>query len=83
MPTDTAALPPLLVNIRDAARLLGVSERTVWQLRHDGRIPAVAIGTRSYRFSVAALRAFAEGQTNETSFSNGHAPQSGSQEATP
>ena len=62
--TETPARAPLLVNIRDAARLLGVSERTVWQLRHDGRIPAVQIGTRSYRFSVRALEDFANGHAN-------------------
>ena len=35
---------PLLVNAATAARLLGISERNLWQLKKDGNIPYVKIG---------------------------------------
>lgn len=49
---------PLLVTKREAARMLGVSERTFWQLRHDGLIPTIHIGRKFIRFSVEDLREF-------------------------
>ena len=35
---------PLLVNAVTAARLLGISERNLWQLKKDGNLPYVKIG---------------------------------------
>ena len=52
--------PPLLVDIREAARLLGVSQRTIWQLSNDSSIVAVKIGKRGVRYSYSSLRQFAE-----------------------
>lgn len=47
----------LLVDEREAARLLGVSPRTIWALRARGELPAVRIpGTRLVRYSVETLR---------------------------
>ncbi len=40
------AAPPLLVSEREAGRLLGVTPRTVFNLRQRGELPAVKIGTR-------------------------------------
>ncbi|MFO0885917.1 MAG: helix-turn-helix domain-containing protein [Pirellulales bacterium] len=50
---------PLLLSERDAAKFLGISPRTLWQLRKDGRIPFVAISERCIRYSVDQLRAWA------------------------
>lgn len=52
--------PPLLVDIREAARLLNVSERTIWQLTNDRKLTAIRIGKRGIRYSYRALLAFAE-----------------------
>jgi excisionase family DNA binding protein len=38
--------PPLLVDEREAGRLLGVTSRTVFSLRKAGELPAVKIGSR-------------------------------------
>jgi len=59
IPTPTNPNPgPLLVDDREAARMLGVSSRTIWTMRSDGRLPTVGIG-RAKRIPVAALHAFA------------------------
>jgi excisionase family DNA binding protein len=50
---------PLLVKSREAARLLGISERTLYTLRRQGRIPYVVIG-QSIRYSVSALNRWIE-----------------------
>lgn len=52
------AIDPLLT-YRQAARVLGVTERTVWSLVHDGALPVVRFG-RSVRIDPADLRAFIE-----------------------
>ena len=36
----------LLLTARESARMLSVSERTLWSLTNDGAIPAVRIGRR-------------------------------------
>jgi excisionase family DNA binding protein len=36
-----------VVNSRKAAELLGVSERTVWKLKGEGKLPYVSIGGRT------------------------------------
>lgn len=38
--------PPLLINEAEAARLLGISERTMWSLAKRGEIVPVRIGNR-------------------------------------
>ncbi|RMH23666.1 MAG: DNA-binding protein [Planctomycetota bacterium] len=53
-----ACVDPLLT-YRQAAKVLGVTERTVWTLVHDGALPAVRFG-RSVRIDPADLRAFIE-----------------------
>jgi excisionase family DNA binding protein len=60
--TDPPAPPPLLVDSRRAAKLLSVSERTVWSITAPrGPLPAVRIG-RAVRYSVEAIRAYVEAQ---------------------
>src|SRR5262249_26125661 len=51
------AAAPLLVNEREAARLLRVSPRTVWQLNASGELPCVRLG-RAKRYAVASLQEF-------------------------
>ena len=52
----------LLVNSLEAAKLLGVSERTLWELKRSGELPFVPMGNGSQRdsvrYSVADLQAF-------------------------
>lgn len=50
-----------LLTLREAAALLSVSERTVWQLGADGQIPQVRIG-RAVRYDPADLRRWIEKQ---------------------
>lgn len=57
-------IQPMLVNAKDAAKALGISERTLWQytfgnVAEESRIPAVRIGNR-VRYDVNDLRAFIE-----------------------
>lgn len=46
---------PLTVNHKEAAQLLGVSERTLYELRKNGKIKALP-QFKSVRYSVAQLR---------------------------
>lgn len=48
------SVPPLAVSLRDAARLLGVSDRWLWTQAQAGAVPSVMIGGRRL-FRVAAL----------------------------
>ena len=48
----------LLVDERTAAQMLSISQRTLWQLEHDGQIPCIRIGKGTKRYSVDALRAW-------------------------
>ena len=50
-------IEPMLLNTRQAATLLNISERTVFSLIKEGKLPSVKIG-RCLRFSVADLEAF-------------------------
>ena len=55
------ATTPLLISAPDAARLLGVSERSFHNLRHRPDFPRpITIGTRCVRWRVADLEAFIE-----------------------
>ncbi|WP_145078891.1 helix-turn-helix domain-containing protein [Aureliella helgolandensis] len=51
---QTVSLSPRLVTARQAAEMLGLSERTLFKLRHQGQLPFVRVG-RSIRFAVASL----------------------------
>ena len=48
---------PLLVDSPAAAKMLSVSERTLWTLQASGALPVVRIG-RCVRFSVDDLREY-------------------------
>lgn len=47
---------PLLVNVTQVARLLGLSERTVWQLDKGGKLPLPLRIGRSVRWHLEELR---------------------------
>jgi excisionase family DNA binding protein len=54
---DASMLKPLLVDTPTAARLLGVSPRTIWSLANRGEIRATRIG-RAVRFEPRQLEKF-------------------------
>lgn len=53
--------PPLLVDRREAGRLLGISPGSVDNARLRGELPSLKIGARRL-FDVADLRRFIEGR---------------------
>ncbi len=66
-PDDSAApgaVPVLALTYRRAAQALGVSERTIWQLVHDGRLHACRIG-RCVRISLSELQRYIDRQTSQ------------------
>lgn len=50
---------PLLVNGQTASKMLGISERTLWKLRSEGRLSCVRIG-RSVKYDVRDLLKFVD-----------------------
>jgi len=54
---------PILITEKEAARLLGVSDRTVWQLRKDGKLRGIKIGA-AVRYARSELDRFIEEQMN-------------------
>lgn len=50
----------LLVPRREAAHLLGVSERKLFDLTKDGVVPSIRLGDRGVRYSVKSLEQFIE-----------------------
>lgn len=55
--SNASAIAPRLVKPREAAAYLAISERKLWSLTQDGRIPAVRLD-RSVRYDVADLDRF-------------------------
>ncbi len=55
-----AIVGPVLLTPRDAARLLAISERTLWGLTQRREIRSVRIG-RSVRYAMADLATFVDG----------------------
>lgn len=65
--TTTTTHPPLALRPRDAARLLGISPRTLWGWTHAGIVPCVRVGTgkrRTVLYPVADLQAWLSRQTD-------------------
>lgn len=50
---------PLALRPRDAAKAIGISERSLWQRTRDGEIPFVKIGSRTL-YRVDALKEYLE-----------------------
>ena len=57
-------IEPMLLTVRQAAKVLSISERTLWTLTANGEIQAVRFG-RSVRYDPADLRQWIE--TKKTS----------------
>ena len=55
--TDPGDLRPLAVDLKTAAKLLGISDRNLHSLKQDGEIPHVRIGNRVL-FSIESLKTF-------------------------
>ncbi|QVL31729.1 helix-turn-helix domain-containing protein [Telmatocola sphagniphila] len=49
----------MLVDAREAARLLGIGARKLWEITNTRELPAVRIG-RAIRYDMADIRAFIE-----------------------
>lgn len=58
---SATVISPILVNCREAARMLSISERTLWGLTASHEIPSLRIG-RSVRYRVADLHNWVEQQ---------------------
>lgn len=58
VPTDSS---PLLVDSREAARLLCICERSLWKLTDDGAIPCIRMG-RAKRYHLETLRQWVRDQ---------------------
>ena len=58
-PLRQEPVPPLSVQLVQAAAMLGISERKLWELKATGKIPCVRIG-RSVRFRIQDLEEFIE-----------------------
>ena len=56
-------IEPLLLTVRQAAKVLSISERTLWSLTASGEIPAVRFG-RSVRYDRIDLRRWIERAKN-------------------
>jgi len=50
------SIEPLLLTVRQAAKVLTISERTLWGLTKSGDIPAVRFGRRNVRYIRDDLR---------------------------
>lgn len=53
---------PLLVDEEASAKMLGVSQRTVFELNKRGVLPSIRIGKRKL-YAVSVIEAFARGET--------------------
>jgi len=57
---DDISGPKLLLKSREAAKLLSVSERTLWNLTQRGELPCVRIGKRGIRYDPKDLSRWLE-----------------------
>ena len=62
--TEQQAITPLLLTARQAAKLLNISERTLYARTADGSIAVVRIGNRGIRYDPADLRRWIERAKN-------------------
>ncbi len=57
-------MEPILLTVRQAAKVLNLSERTLFTLTKSGKIPVVKIGDRGIRYDPADLRAWINSAKN-------------------
>lgn len=53
-PGQAAEVKPLAIRPKEAAKLLGVSQRTLWAWTNEGIIPSAKVG-RNVLYSISAL----------------------------
>jgi excisionase family DNA binding protein len=63
--TPAPQLEPLQVEVTEAARLLGYSRSTIYEMLNSGELPSTLHGS-SRRIPVAALRAWIEAHTQQS-----------------
>jgi excisionase family DNA binding protein len=66
----TACAESLALRPRDAARALGISERTLWSLTKQGQVPHLRLG-KSVRYPVHLLRQWMEERAAAREVRNG------------
>jgi hypothetical protein len=67
IPTPTNEIAPLLVDARTAARMLAISERSLWAATSPrGPIRCVRIGKRGIRYDINALKEFVASALSDT-----------------
>ena len=67
--TTTPTLSPLALRPREAAKLLGISPRTLWTWTHVGIIPCVRVGTgkrKAVLYPLSDLQAWLSKQSATT-----------------
>lgn len=62
---DGVVLPPIAVRRKEAARLLGISERLLTTLTQSGRVPHLRLG-KAVLYPVNAVLAWAEREAEKT-----------------
>ena len=55
--TSAKSIAPLSVGLKDAAKLIGISDRKLWEMADQGEVPSVKLGGRLV-FRVATLDAW-------------------------
>jgi excisionase family DNA binding protein len=63
---------PILVDCREASRLLSISPRKLWELTKLGEIPSLKIG-KSVRYRIVDLEAWTRQQVNVMAAGAGNA----------
>ena len=51
-------ISPLLLTLRQAAKVLSISERTLFTLTKDGALPAVRVGKGGKRYRISDLERY-------------------------
>ena len=71
--TEHIETPRLLWKSREAAAALCISERTLWKLTDEGKIPCVRIG-RAVRYDPADIRSWIDSQKKAKDSPGGESP---------
>ena len=71
--SDKLRLNDRLLEAKEAADVLGVKTRTVWQWRKEGRLPYVEISPGSFRFRKSELEEFLTQRTKKEPTASEHA----------
>ena len=60
--SDVQQEPSIVVDVPEAARLLGVSDTTAWRLVGDGTLPSMIVGRRRRMVRRDAIEAYLKRQ---------------------